>query len=120
MPFNADSIRQEFLALPAFDRARLMRAMKRYQDGTEGDARPAEIDSYEGGIHRIKSSDPKAQGRGLFSRIRRKTKEAKDGPELLALLVVYKKESDSVPRSVLDKARQRKKGYEDENGVELH
>ncbi len=117
-PFDEAAIREEFAALPPLDCAKLARAMKRYQEGTDADVRAVEVQTYSRGIHRIKSGDPKAQGRGLFSRLKRR--EGESGPQVLVLLSDYKKQSAAVPRGEMARALERKKAYEQATGRELH
>lgn len=118
-PFDADVINAEFAALPGSDRYRLMISMKRYQDEPDGNYRPARVDSYGDGLLRIRHESGDYQGRALFSRVRSMAGR-RDVPQRLVLLVVYKKESDSVPRHILQRARDRKTHWEEANGRELH
>lgn len=99
VPFDADVIRKELLSLPVEDHKSLTLAMASYQKDLDSGYR---ISNYGDGLKMITDSGH-GQGRGLFFA------ETEEG---LILLLVYKKETQRAPKSVIETARGRKKRYE--------
>ena len=96
-PFDAETIKREFLALPGEDASSLKFAMESYQWdlGTGYVAK-----NYGLGLFMIKDSSH-GQGRCLFFRI------VVGQPERLIALLIYKKESQEAPARVIETARKR-------------
>jgi phage-related protein len=112
VPFDEETIKEELRKLPSEDRAKLLRAMKRYQECAFDDPRPAVIDKYaskgSASIYRLKNADREGQGRLLFYPWPERAIDQNDHPvEILIDLVVYKKEGDDVPERYLETARRR-------------
>ncbi len=98
-PFNESKIRKELDGLPPDDRAKLVAALKAFQDGLEiGWA----VKDYGGGLKMITDSG-RGQGRCLFFFVE---------SEIGIIVKIYKKESQEVPQSVLEAARRRWSHYE--------
>lgn len=95
VPFDEGIIKRELRDLPTEDFLDLTQAMKLYQQDAEIGYT---IDNY-GDVMMIKG---KKQGRGLFF--------AHFGDRLV-LLKVYKKETQKVPRAVIESAISRKRTY---------
>jgi hypothetical protein len=99
--FNREVTNREFAALPQRDYADLTQAMKAYrQDIGAG----YELKNYGGGLMMVKSSSG-TQGRCLFFTIREEA-----GVEVLTALLIYKKETQEVPRRIEETARERMEG----------
>ncbi|HSI74028.1 MAG TPA: hypothetical protein VK934_12700 [Fimbriimonas sp.] len=103
-PYNPEVINEELRKLPTRDAIDLKTAMKQYQDDTGVGYR---IKNYGDGLMMISDSG-RGQGRCLFFRaetnINPKTGEVE---ERLTALLVYKKETQKVPQSVIQTARKR-------------
>jgi hypothetical protein len=67
---------------------------------------PAQVDDYGGGLFRLRHIKPTYQGKLIFFAAERAA-----GSERLVVLTVYKKESQNVPKTVLDRARSRPAEY---------
>ncbi len=98
-PYKLKTIDKEFEALPSKDLANLASAMKSYE---EGETTGYRLENYGDGIKMIKDSG-RGQGRCLFFT------EIDDNA---IILKVYKKESQKIPKAIIDTAKQRKKKYE--------
>ncbi|MEI7985292.1 MAG: type II toxin-antitoxin system RelE/ParE family toxin [Armatimonadota bacterium] len=101
--FERDSIRAELDDLPAKDAAKLVSLMEHYRDVGTGN----QIDDYGNGIYRLRHIKSAYQGRLLYFAVERTF-----GFERLVVLAVYKKESKSVPKTILDRAHARKRKFE--------
>ena len=96
-PFDAETIKREFLALPSEDASSLKFAMESYQwDLGTGYV----VKNYGQGLYMIKDSSH-GQGRCLFFRT------VAGQPERLVALLIYKKESQEAPARVIETARKR-------------
>lgn len=102
MAFDEDVIRAELESLPSKDRAKLAALMEFYEGVGLENPYPAQIDSYEHGILRIRHVKANYQGRALYY-----VSESLEGFQKLTLLVVYKKETGKVPSAVIETARRR-------------
>ena len=96
--FDRETTNREFDALPYEDRKALFEAMKAYRMhiGTG-----YQVDSYGGGLFRIKPSN-RTQGRCLFF-----SQEERNGEVVLTALLAYKKEGRKAPKSQIETARRR-------------
>ena len=104
VPFDELTIIAELRKLPVEDRAKLYRAMSRYADLRLGDEPfPAVVKDYGKGIWMIRHASHEAQGRLLFC------KKRMQNDTKFVILVVYKKETQSVPARILRTAIDRKK-----------
>ena len=104
---DEELIRREVAELPAKDRAKLLALMEHYRTVGHANPSPVMIDDYGDGIKRLRHIKPAYQGRLLFFAIDRTS-----GSERLVALTVYKKQSQDVPKSVLDRAKARKAQFE--------
>src|SRR5580704_11709269 len=104
---DEELIRREFAEIPAKDRAKLMAVMEHYRTVGLGNPSPAQIDVYGGGIRRLRHIKPAYQGRLLFFVADRAAEI-----ERLVVLTVFKKQSQDVPKYVLDRAEARKVQFE--------
>jgi phage-related protein len=105
--FERDTIRAELDDLPAKDAAKLVSLMEHYRSVGTGNPSPAQIDDYGNGIYRLRHIKSAYQGRLLYFAVERTA-----GFERLVVLAVYKKESKSVPKTILDRAHARKRKFE--------
>jgi hypothetical protein len=105
--FDDDIITAELDALPAKDAAKLVVLMDYYETVGLGGPSPAKIQNYGDGIMCIRHIKPAYNGRALFY-----AGESRSGYQLLWLLTVYKKESQEVPKQILERARERKAAHE--------
>jgi len=97
-PFDAEKINKEFWDLPSQDRAALMEAMSLYQQNS---GIGYQVKNYGKGLEMITDSGS-AQGRCLFF-----TRT----PERFIALLVYKKESQKLPKRIESTARERLNEY---------
>ncbi|MBS1718123.1 MAG: type II toxin-antitoxin system RelE/ParE family toxin [Armatimonadetes bacterium] len=104
--FDFDVIRQEFAKLPVKDRAKLLALMEHYAVVGNGNPSPARIDDYGGGLYRLRHIKSAYQGRVIFF-----SSHKAEGNERLVVLTVFKKETRSIPASILDRARARQAEY---------
>jgi phage-related protein len=107
VPFDEKIIRDEFVALPAKDRAKLAALIEHYQACGLGDPTPVQIDGYGEGIFRLRHVKPAYAGRLLFFAVDRRV-----GYERLVILLIFKKEGQKTPTQVLETARRRKREWE--------
>ncbi|CAN5553108.1 hypothetical protein BH11ARM2_BH11ARM2_16220 [soil metagenome] len=98
--FNVETVEAEFLALPNKDEAKLLSLMEHYVTAGLGNPSPAQISDYGDGLYRLRHIKSVYQGRLIFFAVERIA-----GFERLVVLTVYKKQSQSVPQSVLERAR---------------
>lgn len=105
--FDDDVITQELEDLPAKDAASLIAVMDHYETVGLDDPRPAKVQDYGEGIRCIRHVKPNYKGRGLFY-----VGVTGPGYQKLWVLTVYKKESQEVPRHILERARSRKASHE--------
>ncbi len=89
---------KEFRAIPSTDLADLFGAMKAYRQELDGGFT---IKRYGDGLMMIKANN-RSQGRCLFFSLKED-----DGVEVLTALLAYKKETNEVPKRLLDTARDR-------------
>ena len=90
---------KEFFSLPDRDQAKLASILEQYEITEESNTRPAIVKDYGEGLYMIRHERAAYQGRCLFF----KNGEI-NGIEQLMILVFYKKESDAVPKRILDRA----------------
>lgn len=96
-PFDAETIKREFLVLPSEDASNLKFAMESYPwDLVTGYV----VKNYGQGLFMIKDSSH-GQGRCLFFRT------VVEQPERLIALLIYKKESQEALARVIETARKR-------------
>ncbi len=100
--FDDEIITQELDDLPARDAANLIVVMGRYEEVGFDDPKPAKVQDYGEGIKCIRHVKPNYKGRGLFY-----VGESGTGYQKLWVLTVYKKESQEVPKHVLERAKTR-------------
>ena len=103
--FNQDVTDREALCIPYGYRKRIFRAMYFYGRGDES---KSVVQDYGGGILAIKDNSG-GQGRCLFFARAQHVLESGESVERLVALVFYKKESQDVPKRVLELARRRLK-----------
>jgi phage-related protein len=96
--FDRETTNREFNALPFEDRKALFEAMKAYRMEL---GIGYLVNSYGGGLYRIKSSN-RTQGRCLFF-----TQEERNGEVLLTALLAYKKVGNKAPKAQIETARRR-------------
>lgn len=106
MFFDQEVIQAELDELPSKDAAKLLAVMEHYRMVGLSNPAPAMIDDYGDGIKRLRHVSGAYQGRTLFFAVDR-TK----GFERLVVLTVFKKESQSVPKRILERARTRIVAY---------
>ncbi len=111
--FDDGIIEQEMEDLPAKDAANLIAVMDHYETVGFDDPKPAKIQDYGEGIRSIRHVRPNYKGRALFY-----VGESSPGYQKLWILTVYKKESQEVPRNVLDRAKTRKATHESTQNTE--
>lgn len=102
-------IRSELDALPVKDSAKLIALMEHYKAVGGGNPSPAMINDYSDGLKRMRHIKPAYKGRLLFF-----VADRTPDYERLVVLTVFKKESQDVPRSVLERAAIRKRLYVNE------
>jgi phage-related protein len=105
--YDDDTITQELDALPPKDAANLIAIMNGYETVGFGNPSPAKIQDYGEGIKSIRHFKPSYKGRGLFY-----VGESGAGYQKLWILTVYKKESQEVPKHILERAKSRKASHE--------
>ena len=108
--FDQKVIQDELDQLPAKDAAKMVALMEHFSLVGRGNPLPAAIDEYGEGIYRLRHFKSDYQGRALFFYFERTS-----AVERLVLLTVYKKESRSVPDSVLQRAKTRMNDYKRRN-----
>lgn len=104
--FDFETVRAELDALPEKDEGKLLALMEYYLTVGLNNPSPVQIDDYGDGIKRLRHIKPAYAGRALFFTIDREA-----GFERLVVLTVYKKQSQGVPKSILDRARSRMTEY---------
>lgn len=105
-PFDAETIKKEFFAVPEPDASNLKAAMSLYQrDAGIG----YEIKNYGEGLMMLKATN-RSQGRNLFF-VSETTVDAETGEqtERLIVVLIYKKESQEAPARIIETARRRMK-----------
>ena len=105
--FDDDIIGREFDELPAKDAANLIVVMDHYETVGFEDPRPAKVQDYGDGIRCIRHFKSNYKGRGLFY-----IGESSAGYQMLWILTVYKKESQEVPKHIIERAKARKATHE--------
>lgn len=105
--FDRAIIQAELDGLPSKDSAKLVSLMEHYREVGLGNPSPVQIDDYGNGIYRLRHIKSAYQGRLLYFAVERVS-----GFERLVVLAVYKKESHSVPKSILDLGLARKRKFE--------
>lgn len=105
--FEDAIIEQELEDLPAKDAANLIAVMDHYETVGFEDPKPAKVQDYGDGIRSIRHVKPNYKGRALYY-----VGETRSGYQKLWILTVYKKESQEVPKHVLERARSRKATHE--------
>jgi phage-related protein len=105
--FDEEVIKQELNALPPADAANLVTVMDHYETVGFDDPKPAKVQDYGDGIRCIRHVKPNYRGRGLFY-----VGQTGPGYQKLWILTVYKKESQEVPKHVLERAKARKTSHE--------
>lgn len=105
--FDQGVIRAELDDLPAKDASKLTSLMEHYRTAGSDNPSPVMIDDYGGGIKRLRHIKPAYQGRLLFF-----TMDRTAAFERLVALTIYKKQSQDVPRNVLERAKSRKAQFE--------
>ncbi len=108
--FDEKIIRAELDSLPPKEAAKLVSLMEHYGQIGHENPSPAMVDDYGDGLKRLRHIKPAYQGRLLFFAVDRSS-----GYERLVALTVYNKQSQDVPRNILDRARARKAQFEKEN-----
>ncbi len=101
--FDVETINREMLALTQEDKAKLHSAMKECRQNS---GIGYIVKSYGNEVMMIRANDH-SQGRCLFFSV-----SEVNGVQILTALVVYKKEKDEVPASVLKRAEKRKQDFE--------
>ena len=110
VPFSEEVILREFRALPENDRAKLYALIEHYETVGLGNPSPVQIDDYGDGIFRLRHIKPAYQGRLIFF-----TVDKVKNFERIVILLVYKKETQKTPKSILETARNRRKQWEHGN-----
>jgi phage-related protein len=105
--FDDDVITQEFEDLPAKDAANLIATMDHYETVGFQDPKPAKVQDYGDGARCIRHIKSNHKRRVLFY-----VGQADSGYQKLWILTVYKKETQEVPKHVMDRARARKTRHE--------
>jgi phage-related protein len=101
-PFDRETIVGELSTLESVHRGKLFFAMECYAKRDElGHAGPALVKRYGGGIEMIRHQDNEYQGRLLFY----------EGDAYI-ILVAYKKETEDVPRRILETAHARMRTHQ--------
>lgn len=111
--FDDDVIREEMDTIPSRDAAKLVALMEHYETAGLGDPSPAKIQDYGNGILSIRHIKPAYQGRVLFY-----VQETREKYQKLCVLTCYKKESQDVPRHILERAKNRKATHESSHKAE--
>jgi phage-related protein len=104
--YDREVIQGELDGLSSKDAAKLTSLMDYYRTVGFANPSPAQVDDYGGGLYRLRHVKPAYQGRLIFF-----AAEKAAGIERLVVLTVYKKESQDVPKHVLDRARSRMAEY---------
>jgi len=107
VPFDELIIKKELDALPSKDAEKLVALMMHFEKCGLGNPSPAQIDDYGDGILRIRHIKPAYQGRAIYF-----ASERTYGFEKLVILLVFKKETQKTPASVLETAKRRRTEWE--------
>jgi len=99
---------KEFFSLPERDQAKLASILEQYEMTEESNTRPAIVKDYGEGLYMIRHERAAYQGRCLFFRY-----GVVSGVEQLMIVAFYKKESDSIPKQILDRAVTRMKRFKE-------
>jgi phage-related protein len=105
-PFDYKVIQKEFLYLPDQDQVKLHQVMDLYEDCGGPPEAPIVVKTYQEAIRMIKHSSKSRQGRCLFY-----VSESGKQYEELTILTIYKKESQDVPKTILERAKKRKDAH---------
>lgn len=99
-PYNERTIKKEIASIPAQDQSKLLSAMKSFENG---ELTGFILKDYSDGIKMLTDSG-RGQGRCIFFT---------EDKEVAVILKVYKKETQKLPKAVIDTAIRRKKDYEE-------
>jgi len=87
----------------------LIAVIGRYEEVGFDDPKPAKVQDYGDGIKCIRHVKPNYQGRCLFY-----MGDSAPGYQKLWILTIYKKETQEMPKQVLERAKSRKANHEAE------
>lgn len=109
VPFDDEIIRSELSDLPIKDRAKLVALIEYYEESQSGNPYPVQLNVYDHGLIRLRHAKASYQGRAILY-----IAESKKEFQRLVLLVIYKKESNKAPDSILVTAKKRMEQHKKE------